>query len=129
VKKQRHEEKYGFHREHSISPNTSSSAFVRLLILAQSQTLRISSTETQAIPGDVTGDRSQTVSASTLSNLSIYFQNVNRARQKTNELYFSVCSSDFDIIILLETNFNDDFFNEELFDNRFTYFMGLTDLP
>jgi exonuclease III len=51
--------------------------------------------------------------------LSIYFQNVNRVRQQINELYLSVCSSDFDIIILLETNFNDDFFNEELFDSRY----------
>jgi hypothetical protein len=81
----------------------------------------LGATETQTIPRDVTRDHSRTVSASMHSTVSIYFQNVNRARQKTNELYCSICPSDFDIIILLETNFNDDFFNEELFDSRYRY--------
>jgi hypothetical protein len=100
-----------FRKWHVLCYKMKKSSLIKMSFLA--------ATETQTVPGDVTNrDRSRTVSVSTLSNLSIYFQNVNRVRQKTNELYFSVCSSDFDIIILLETNFNDDFFNEELFDSR-----------
>jgi Reverse transcriptase (RNA-dependent DNA polymerase) len=56
------------------------------------------------------------------SGLSIYFQNVNRARQKTRELFLSSCDCSSDVIILLETNFNDGFYDSEILDNRFIVF-------
>jgi Endonuclease-reverse transcriptase len=52
--------------------------------------------------------------------LSLYFQNVNRLRTKTSELYKSVLKNDFDVIVLLETNLVEAlFFDEEMFDSRY----------
>jgi Reverse transcriptase (RNA-dependent DNA polymerase)/Endonuclease-reverse transcriptase len=55
-------------------------------------------------------------------HLSIYFQNVNRARQKTEELFLSASECDYDVIMLVETNFNDNIQNTEIFDSRFVVF-------
>jgi hypothetical protein len=53
-----------------------------------------------------------------LKNLDIYFQNINRGRNKTNELYRTISANDYDMIMLLETNFDDTIFSEEIFDDR-----------
>jgi hypothetical protein len=64
-------------------------------------------------------NQSQPLNTASNSKFSIYFQNVNRARGKTSELFLSVSECDYDIIILLETNFCEGIYNEEIFDNRF----------
>jgi hypothetical protein len=51
-----------------------------------------------------------------------YFQNINRGRQKTNDIYRTVTTHEYDIFILLETNLNDKFFNGEIFDDRYIVF-------
>jgi hypothetical protein len=56
------------------------------------------------------------------SSLTVNFQNINRARQKTRELFLSSCECNSDVIILLETSFNDGFLDSEILDNRFIVF-------
>jgi hypothetical protein len=53
------------------------------------------------------------------SSLSIYFQNVNRARGKTNELFLAASECNHDIIMLVETNFNVDIDDTEILDSRY----------
>jgi len=59
-----------------------------------------------------------------LNDVSIYFQNINRGRQKIIEIYKSVLTNEYDVIILLETNLDDSFYSEELFDDRYVVFRG-----
>jgi hypothetical protein len=44
----------------------------------------------------------------------IYYQNVNRSRTKTSELFLSIIENNFDLIILGETNFDSSIRNEEI---------------
>jgi Reverse transcriptase (RNA-dependent DNA polymerase) len=57
-----------------------------------------------------------------LDDVSIYFQNINRGRQKTNDIYRTVMTHEYDIVVLLETNLNDSFYNGEIFDDRYIVF-------
>lgn len=54
--------------------------------------------------------------------ISIYFQNVNRLRSKTCDLYEAVLKTDFDVIVLLETSLTSSFYDEEIFDTRYFVF-------
>jgi hypothetical protein len=56
------------------------------------------------------------------SSILIYFQNVNRLRSKTSDLFKAVILNDFDIIVLLETSLVNSFHDEELIDNRYFFF-------
>jgi Reverse transcriptase (RNA-dependent DNA polymerase)/Endonuclease-reverse transcriptase len=56
------------------------------------------------------------------SSLSIYFQNVNRARRKTNELFLAASECNHDIIMLVETNFNTDISDTEILDDRYVIY-------
>jgi hypothetical protein len=56
------------------------------------------------------------------SRLSIYFQNVNRLRTKTSDLFKAVLGNDYDVIFLLETSWVSSFRDEELFDSRYSIF-------
>lgn len=49
----------------------------------------------------------------------IYYQNVNRIRTKTKDLFLNVLNSDYDIVCLTETNLNNSVFDGELFDTRY----------
>jgi hypothetical protein len=50
------------------------------------------------------------------SRLAIYFQNVNRLRTKTTDLFIAVLEDDYDVIVLLETSLVSSFHDEELFN-------------
>jgi hypothetical protein len=52
------------------------------------------------------------------SRLSIYFQNVNRLRNETSDLFKAVLENDYDVIVLLETSLVSSFYDEELFDSK-----------
>jgi hypothetical protein len=56
------------------------------------------------------------------SEISIYFQNVNRMRSKTGDLFEVVISSDFDVVVLLETSLSSYFHDKEIFDSRYFVF-------
>jgi hypothetical protein len=56
------------------------------------------------------------------NSISIYFQNVNRLRSKTVDLYEAVLKANYDVIILLETSLTSNFFDEEIFDSRYCVF-------
>jgi hypothetical protein len=56
------------------------------------------------------------------SSISIYFQNVNRLRSKTSDLFRAVILNDFDIIVLLQISLVSSFQDEELFDDRYFVF-------
>jgi len=58
-------------------------------------------------------------SAESIKNISVYYQNVNRARTKTAELFLTVIEHDYDVIILVETNFETSINSEEVFDSRY----------
>jgi hypothetical protein len=53
-----------------------------------------------------------------IARLPIYFQNVNRLRTKTSDLFKAVLGNDYDVIFLLETSWVSSFRDEELFDSR-----------
>jgi hypothetical protein len=55
------------------------------------------------------------------SSFSIYFQNVNRLRSKTSDLFRAIILNDFDIIVMLETTLVTSF-HEGLFDDRYFVF-------
>jgi hypothetical protein len=57
--------------------------------------------------------------AESLENVTIYYQNVNRSKSKTCKLFLSAIESDYDVIILVETNFDGSITDSEVFDNRF----------
>lgn len=52
----------------------------------------------------------------------MYYQNVNRMRSKTHQLYLNILNSDYDVICLTETNLDVGIFNEEMFDERYNVF-------
>jgi hypothetical protein len=56
------------------------------------------------------------------SSISIYFQNVNRLRSKTSDVFRAVILNDFDIIVLLEISLVSSFHDQELFDDRYFVF-------
>lgn len=56
------------------------------------------------------------------SKLNIYFQNVNRIRSKTNELFNNSCTCNYDVILLVETNFDEEIFNEEIFSQDYVVY-------
>lgn len=56
------------------------------------------------------------------NNLSIYYQNVRGMRSKLQDIYKSVLSLDYEIIILTETWLNCDIFDAEIFDDRYQVF-------
>lgn len=49
----------------------------------------------------------------------IFYQNVNRIRSKTVDIFLNVLNSSYDIICLTETNLNDSIYDGELFDTRY----------
>jgi hypothetical protein len=53
------------------------------------------------------------------SRFAIYFQNVNRLRTETTDLFKAVLEDDYDVIVLLEMSLVSSCHNEELFDARF----------
>lgn len=53
---------------------------------------------------------------------NIYYQNVNRIRSKTTDVYLNILNSNFDIICLTETNLNSSVFDGEVLDNRYNVF-------
>jgi hypothetical protein len=55
-------------------------------------------------------------------SILIYFQNVNRLRSKTSDLFRAVILNDVDIIFLLETSLVSSFHDEELFVDRYFVF-------
>jgi hypothetical protein len=59
---------------------------------------------------------------SRILEISIFFQNVNRMRSKTGDLFEAVISSDFDVVVLLETSLSSSFHDEEIFDSRYFVF-------
>jgi hypothetical protein len=56
------------------------------------------------------------------AKISISFQNVNRMRSKTCDLYEAVHKSDFDVIVLFETSLTKTFNDEEILDLRYFVF-------
>jgi hypothetical protein len=61
-------------------------------------------------------------SVKTASSISIYFQNINRLRFKTSDLFGAVILNDFDAIVLLETSLVNSFHDKEFFDDRYFVF-------
>jgi Reverse transcriptase (RNA-dependent DNA polymerase) len=57
--------------------------------------------------------------AESLENVTIYYQNVNRSKTKTSQLFLSAIECDHDIIVLVETNFDISIKDAEVFDNRY----------
>jgi hypothetical protein len=64
-------------------------------------------------------DEDFVVSAELIESITIYYQNINRSKTKTAELFLSVIENDYDVIVLVETNFDASIKNEEVFDNRY----------
>jgi Reverse transcriptase (RNA-dependent DNA polymerase) len=58
-------------------------------------------------------------SAESLESVTIYYQNINRSKTKTSQLFLSAIENDHDIIVLVETNFDVSIRDEEVFDNRY----------
>jgi hypothetical protein len=56
------------------------------------------------------------------SCLAIYFQNVNRLRIKTTDLFKAVLEDDYDVIVLLKTSLVSSFHDEIFFDARYFVF-------
>lgn len=54
--------------------------------------------------------------------INFLYQNVNRIRSKTKDLFLSTLSVDFDIICLTVTNFNASVLDGEVLDNRYNVF-------
>lgn len=54
--------------------------------------------------------------------MKIFYQNVNRIKTKTTDLYLSSLNFDYDIICITETNLNSGFFDNELLDLRYNVF-------
>lgn len=52
----------------------------------------------------------------------VFYQNVNRIRSKTTELYLNILNCNYDCICLTETNLNSSVFDGELFDSRYNVF-------
>ena len=56
------------------------------------------------------------------TNLKIYFHNVSGIKSQISPLRASIHTSDYDVIILLETWFNSNIFSSELFDSTWNVF-------
>ena len=54
--------------------------------------------------------------------LLLYYQNVNRIRTKTHDVYMNVLANDYDIICFTETNLNNSVHDAELIDSRYNVF-------
>lgn len=54
--------------------------------------------------------------------LSLFYQNLGRARSKINEIYLNVSINNYDIICFTETNFDSSVYNDEIIDSRYTVF-------
>jgi hypothetical protein len=54
--------------------------------------------------------------------IEIFYQNVNRIRSKTNEIYLNILNNNYDIVCLTETNLNDSVYDCEILDNRYNIF-------
>ncbi|KAL0860012.1 hypothetical protein ABMA27_010327 [Loxostege sticticalis] len=54
--------------------------------------------------------------------LKVFYQNVNRIRSKTKEVYLNILNNNYDVICLTETNLNSSVFDCELMDNRYNIF-------
>lgn len=54
--------------------------------------------------------------------MDIMYQNVNRIRSKTNDIYLNVLGCNYDIICLTETNLNLSVYDSEVFDSRYNVF-------
>lgn len=52
----------------------------------------------------------------------IFYQNINRARSKTIDLYHNFLNENHDIICLTETNFDSSLFDGEMLDGRYDVF-------
>lgn len=52
-----------------------------------------------------------------LSNLSIFYQNVGRARSKVKDININIVNNDYDIICVTETNFDSSVFDGESIDD------------
>jgi hypothetical protein len=61
-------------------------------------------------------------------SLNIYYQNVNSIRGKTHNFRNEVRCSDYDLIVLTETNLDDSFNDAEIFDDRYVVFRKDRDL-
>ena len=51
--------------------------------------------------------------------LSVYYHNVGGLRSKISDIAIKSTSLPYDVIILIETWLNEDFYNAEIFDNNF----------
>jgi hypothetical protein len=49
------------------------------------------------------------IAVNSLEDVSSYFQNINPGRLKVNDLYKSVTENDYDVIVLLETYWDESF--------------------
>ncbi len=52
-------------------------------------------------------------------NVSIYYQNINRSKTKTSQLFLTTMENDYDAIVLVETNFDLSIRDAEIFDDRY----------
>jgi hypothetical protein len=64
----------------------------------------------------VSVDDDGVISAESIKNISLYYQNINRSKTKTGELFLilSVIENDYDVIVLVKTNFDSSIKNEEV---------------
>src|SRR5687768_7070528 len=60
--------------------------------------------------------------------LKVYYQNVNGLKTKVNDLRSSILEANYDVIALCETNLNESFHSEELFDDRYVIYRKDRDL-
>lgn len=54
--------------------------------------------------------------------LSIFYQNIGRARSKVKDIQLSLLDSNYDIVCLTETNFDRGVYDNEFVDNRYNVF-------
>jgi hypothetical protein len=74
------------------------------------------------VVGDAVNATYGTFPVETVSSISIYFQNVNRLRSKTSDLFRAVIVNDFDTIGLLETSLLSSYHDKKLFDDQYFVF-------
>ncbi|XP_064292001.1 uncharacterized protein LOC135309705 [Plodia interpunctella] len=55
-------------------------------------------------------------------SLTIFYQNVNRIRTKTTEVYLNILACNYDVVCFTESNLNDSVFDGEIFDGRYNVF-------
>jgi hypothetical protein len=82
----------------------------------------VTSSSLRTVFSDDVVDEEVSFPVKTYSSISIYFQNVNRLRSKTSDLFRTVILNNFDIIVLLETSFVNSFHDKELFDDLYFAF-------